>query len=356
MHRLGAPLRSLRHVTFCPLGGDILSPRSSSVSGGSHDVRRHAADPRRRQPCDGAVRLPRRPHRPRPAPTASGGGPWRVRPLLDMRRGGAARRSDPAVAGRAEERLLDDKGWLAMGAFDPDRAQPRSRPVRLRRSARVRHLRRGDVHGQATSTSSTRAARPTTAPWPTSARTTPRLLPGRVRPARSIRSAPLALLTEAIDAGCAAIHGPVDRRRRPVADAPRPRPFWSTAERQSDVPVRPARRRRRPPARPGVPQQRHAGHRPPRRRREHPLEGLPRHQQLAVALPRRAHPRRPVRPVPEPAWRGASRRVRAGSCRGCTSSTSPSGPSAAPRRRSRTLAMTAVRVRPPAPQVHAVPR
>ncbi|HEX3669192.1 MAG TPA: amidohydrolase family protein [Acidimicrobiia bacterium] len=32
--------------------------------------------------------------------------------------GAAARRSDPAVAGRAEERLLEDKGWLALGAFD----------------------------------------------------------------------------------------------------------------------------------------------------------------------------------------------------------------------------------------------
>jgi uncharacterized protein len=33
--------------------------------------------------------------------------------------GAAARRSDPAIAGRAEERLLVDKGWLALGAFDP---------------------------------------------------------------------------------------------------------------------------------------------------------------------------------------------------------------------------------------------
>ncbi len=33
--------------------------------------------------------------------------------------GAAARRSDPVVAGRAEERLLEEKGWLALGAFDP---------------------------------------------------------------------------------------------------------------------------------------------------------------------------------------------------------------------------------------------
>jgi uncharacterized protein len=42
-------------------------------------------------------------------------------PLLDRAlTGAAARRSDPAVAGRAEERLLEDKGWLALGAFEPD--------------------------------------------------------------------------------------------------------------------------------------------------------------------------------------------------------------------------------------------
>ena len=35
-----------------------------------------------------------------------------------------ARRSEPAEATRAEERLLRDKGWDAMGAFDP---QERSR-------------------------------------------------------------------------------------------------------------------------------------------------------------------------------------------------------------------------------------
>jgi predicted TIM-barrel fold metal-dependent hydrolase len=41
-------------------------------------------------------------------------------PLLESAvAGAAARRSDPAVAERAETRLLDDKGWLALGAFDP---------------------------------------------------------------------------------------------------------------------------------------------------------------------------------------------------------------------------------------------
>jgi predicted TIM-barrel fold metal-dependent hydrolase len=43
----------------------------------------------------------------------------RMRPLLDeaMARH-ADRRSDPAIAAKAEERLWTDKGWMAMGAFD----------------------------------------------------------------------------------------------------------------------------------------------------------------------------------------------------------------------------------------------
>src|SRR4051812_5490817 len=44
-----------------------------------------------------------------------------AKPLLDDAVGrAAARRSDPAHAARAEERLLIDKGWLALGAFDRD--------------------------------------------------------------------------------------------------------------------------------------------------------------------------------------------------------------------------------------------
>ena len=98
-------------------------------------------------------------------------------------------------------------------------------------------------------------------------------------------------------------------------------PSWSRARRRGDRapthpdldacgtagrggrPVRPARRRRREAARPGVPQQRHAGHRPPGRRREHPLQGLPRHPRLAGAVPRGADLRRAVRSVPQAAGR-----------------------------------------------------
>jgi predicted TIM-barrel fold metal-dependent hydrolase len=41
-------------------------------------------------------------------------------PLLERAMAGAAtRRADTAAAAAAEERLLEDKGWLALGAFDP---------------------------------------------------------------------------------------------------------------------------------------------------------------------------------------------------------------------------------------------
>lgn len=44
----------------------------------------------------------------------------RLQPVLDDARAHAAKRaSDPAAAARAEERLWIDKGWHAMGAFDP---------------------------------------------------------------------------------------------------------------------------------------------------------------------------------------------------------------------------------------------
>lgn len=39
--------------------------------------------------------------------------------LEDARARAEARRSDPASAAQAEDRLLDDKGWHAMGGFDP---------------------------------------------------------------------------------------------------------------------------------------------------------------------------------------------------------------------------------------------
>ena len=52
-----------------------------------------------------------------------------LRPVLDeATRLAVARRADPRKAAEAEERLLRDKGWYAMGAFDP---QERSRVLDL---------------------------------------------------------------------------------------------------------------------------------------------------------------------------------------------------------------------------------
>src|SRR5580704_19006294 len=43
-----------------------------------------------------------------------------LRPVLeDAQYKAQRRRSDPAVAAQAEEHLLDNKGWMAMGGFDP---------------------------------------------------------------------------------------------------------------------------------------------------------------------------------------------------------------------------------------------
>jgi predicted TIM-barrel fold metal-dependent hydrolase len=43
-----------------------------------------------------------------------------LRPVLeDAQHKAQRRRSDPAIAAHAEEHLLDDKGWMAMGGFDP---------------------------------------------------------------------------------------------------------------------------------------------------------------------------------------------------------------------------------------------
>jgi predicted TIM-barrel fold metal-dependent hydrolase len=43
-----------------------------------------------------------------------------LRPVLeDAQYKAQRRRSDPEIAARAEEHLLDDKGWMAMGGFDP---------------------------------------------------------------------------------------------------------------------------------------------------------------------------------------------------------------------------------------------
>src|SRR5262249_28244785 len=55
-------------------------------------------------------------------------------PLLERAQAGAAaRRSDAAAGVAAEERLLEDKGWLALGAFDPGERGRALHPLRFPR-------------------------------------------------------------------------------------------------------------------------------------------------------------------------------------------------------------------------------
>ena len=261
------------------------------------------------------------------------------------------RRSDAAAAAEAEERLLLDKGWQAMGAFDP-----------VERSHVLDLL---GFDGQlvfATFATSMFAGRDTGRHYAGAAaqnravaafcENDPRLLPvgyvPLVDPARALAGG-----GRGHRARLRGRHGPQHRRGRPRPHPPRPRPGVGHA-RPGGRAVRPARRRGRPAARPGVPQQRHAGHRPPRRRREHPLQGLPRHPRLARAVPRRADLRRHLRPLPRAPGRVHRAGRRVGRVVAAPARLRPAGlpphRGAAPQPR-----RPAQRVRPPPPQVHALP-
>ena len=192
------------------------------------------------------------------------------------------RRTNPQQRADAEERLLQDKGWNAMGAFDPAERSQVLDLFGFDGPARVRHLRDGDVHGARRGP----ALRRQRGPQPRGRRLLRGRSPAAARRVRARSSIPIravAALREAIELGSRRDPRAVDRGRR---RARRPIPTSTrsgSCSNDSGVPVRAARRRRRPPARPRLPQQRHAGDRPPRRWREHPLEGLPRDRQLAVA-------------------------------------------------------------------------
>ena len=164
----------------------------------------------------------------------------------------------------------------------------------------------------ATSTGSTAGAGRRTWPWRDFCATDDRLFSGRVRAARRPGTGDVATAREAIEAGCRAIMVPSTAAGERAPTHPDLDPFWDAALRDGRA-VRAPRGWWRSAARPCVPQQRHAGHRPPRRWGERALEGLPRDPTLTGALPRGADLRRPLRPVP-----GASRRVhRAGRRLGC---------------------------------------
>src|SRR5215831_15535068 len=146
-----------------------------------------------------------------------------------------ARSVYPERAARARERLLLDKGWHAMGAFDP-----------VERSSVLDLL---GFDGQLVFA--------TFAPAMFLGPDLDRLYAGS------------AAQNKAVARFCAA-----DSRLLTVAFVPMADPA-------------------RAAARPGLPQQRHAGHRPPGRRREHPLQGLPGHSPLTADLPRHLDPRWP---------------------------------------------------------------
>ena len=166
------------------------------------------------------------------------------------------------------------------------RAEQGPRPVRLRRPARVRHLRDGDVRraGRRPPLRGQRGAQPAVVDF---CERRPAAAPRRLRPTR--RPARAVGLLERGDRPRFRARSTC---RRPLPGAlARHTPTWTrsgtAAQRLGDA-VRVAHRRRRTPAGPRLPQQRPPGHRPPRRWREHPLEGLSGDQQLAVGVPGRA--------------------------------------------------------------------
>ena len=225
-----------------------------------------------------------------------------VASLLDHATAAAGRRrDDPAAQAEAEDRLLVDKGWSAMGAFDP---AERSRVVDLlgvdgqlvfATFATAMFMGRDRDLLHAGSAAHNRAVAAFCAE-------DPRLLPVGFIPLVDTSRA-VVLLEEAIALGCAAVHVPSTAAGDRSPTHPDLDPFWALLE-GSGLPFvlhvgGGGRLLDRAFHDNGRPVTDHLGG-----RREHPLEGLPRHPRLPLALPRRHGPRRHVRPLPGPAGRG----------------------------------------------------
>ncbi len=152
-----------------------------------------------------------------------------VAPLLDHATAQAERRrSDDAARAEAEERLLRDKGWAAMGSFDP---AERSRVVDLlgvdaqlvfATFATAMFLGRDRDLLHAGSAAHNRAVAAFCAD-------DPRLLPVAFIPLVDTGAA-VALLEEAIGLGCAAVHVPSTAAGDRSPTHPDLDPFWSRLE------------------------------------------------------------------------------------------------------------------------------
>jgi predicted TIM-barrel fold metal-dependent hydrolase len=138
------------------------------------------------------------------------------------------RRADPAARSRAEERLLQDKGWQAMGAFDP---AERSHVLDLfgfggqlvfATFATAMFTGRDDDLHYAGSAAHNRAVADF-------CKDDPRLLPvgyvPLVDPARAVK-----VLTEALELGCAAIHVPSTAAGDRSPTHPDLHEFWQTLD------------------------------------------------------------------------------------------------------------------------------
>jgi predicted TIM-barrel fold metal-dependent hydrolase len=153
----------------------------------------------------------------------------KVAPLLDAATVAAERRrQDPGARAEAEDRLLRDKGWSAMGAFDP---AERSRVVDLlgvdgqlvfATFATAMFMGRDQDLLYAGSAAHNRAVA-------AFCEGDPRLLPVAFVPLADTERA-VALVTEAIDLGCAAVHVPSTAAGDRSPTHPDLDPFWSVLD------------------------------------------------------------------------------------------------------------------------------
>jgi predicted TIM-barrel fold metal-dependent hydrolase len=158
----------------------------------------------------------------------------RLRPVLDTARARAEQRArDPEQAARAEERLLVDKGWLALGAFDPGE---RSRALDLlgfQAQLVFATFAAGMFVGRDPDLlyEGSRAHNRAMAQFCSK---DPRLLPVAyvplVDPARAVD-----VLREAIELGCAAVHVPSTAAGPRSPSHPDLDPFWQSLS-EADVP------------------------------------------------------------------------------------------------------------------------